>query len=150
MQDQPVMCVVPELGRRELLQGRFDGAHIPARRESGAIRHPEDMRIDGDGRLAECRIEHDAGRFAADARQALECFALGGDFAAVFFEQQTACRNDVFCLGPIKADRLDVVGKTRFAQFDELLRRIGDRKKLARRFVDAHVGRLRRKHDRDQ
>src|SRR4051812_33225020 len=48
MQDQPVMRVLQEFGRRELQQLLLHLQHVLARREAGAIGDAEDVRVDGD------------------------------------------------------------------------------------------------------
>ena len=47
----------------------LDLARRPARRQPGAVADAEQMRVDGDGRLAEGDVEHDIGGLAADAGQ---------------------------------------------------------------------------------
>ena len=42
------------------------------------------------------------------------------------------------------------VAHPRFAELDHLLRRVGELEQGRRRLVDAGIGRLRGKHDRDQ
>jgi hypothetical protein len=39
---------------------------------TGAVADPEDVRVDGDGRLAERDVHHHFGGLAADARQRLQ------------------------------------------------------------------------------
>ena len=88
MQDQPVMGVLLELVGDEFLQRRFDRAHVLAGRESGAIRDAKDMRIDGDGRMAERRVQDHVRRLAADARQRFERLAIVRHFAAVLVDAE--------------------------------------------------------------
>jgi hypothetical protein len=115
-----------------------------ARRQPGPVAEAEDMRVDGDGRLAEGRVEHDIGRLAPDTGQRFERRALGGHFAAMQFDQHPAGGDDVLRLGAKEADGLDV--------FESALPRpapasppaSGGRKQPRRRLVDADVGRLRR------
>ena len=82
--------VLPELVRRELLQPRLDFVDVVARREVGAVRDAEDVRVDRDRRLAEGGVEHDVRRLAADARQRFQRFALARHRAAVLLEQLLA------------------------------------------------------------
>src|SRR3954471_14736359 len=86
-QDQPVMRIAQEFGRRELHQAVLDLARILARREAGAVRHPEDMRVDRHRRLAEGGVQHHVRRLAADAGQLLERLASRGHLAAVLLDQ---------------------------------------------------------------
>jgi hypothetical protein len=142
--------VVPELGRRELFERCLDSAHVLARREAGTVRDSENMRVDGNRRLPECCVEHHVRGLAADARQALERFAIGRHLATVAIQQDAAGGDDVLGLGAKEADRLDVVGDTCFTKLEHRLGRARDRKHFARRLVDRDVCRLRRQHDRDQ
>src|SRR5688572_23264172 len=87
VQDQPVVRVLQELGRRELDEALLDFARIATRSELRAVGDAEDVRVDGHRRLPEGRVEHHVGRLAADAGQALEGLALGGHLAAVLAEQ---------------------------------------------------------------
>src|SRR5690348_4687835 len=53
VQDQPVMCVLHVLGRRELDELLFDLARVLAGREPRAVGDAKDVRIHRDRRLAE-------------------------------------------------------------------------------------------------
>ncbi len=61
------MGAVPELIRCDPLQPRLNLVHRLAGREAGAVRDPEDMCVDSDGRLAEGLVQHDIGRLAPHA-----------------------------------------------------------------------------------
>jgi hypothetical protein len=65
------MCVAAEWLRHDLLKLRFDVIDRLSRREASAVADPEDMGVDRERLLAECRIEHDIGGLAADTRQFL-------------------------------------------------------------------------------
>src|SRR5690606_39696642 len=66
MQDQPVMRVALELRRHVVLDGALDGQHVAARRDAGAVGHPEDMGIDRLRREMEPHVQHDIRRLAPD------------------------------------------------------------------------------------
>ncbi len=150
MQDQPVMRVLQKLLGREFLQRKFDGAHILARREPRSVGNPKDVRIDGNGRVAERRVQHHVRRLASDARQAFERLAFGRHFAVVLIQQNAARRDHVLRLRAIQADGLDVVGDAFLAKIEHLLRRIRDGKHPAHRLVHGDVRCLRGQHHGDQ
>ena len=108
------------------------------------------MRVDRDRRLAEGDVEHHIGGLASDARQLDQRRVIGGHFAPMRVDELAAQRQDVSCLGAEQADRLDVRDQAGFAQLEDGLRRMGDRKELRGRKVHAAIGRLRREHDGDQ
>src|SRR6202008_3312088 len=78
VQDEPVMCVLSELGRRVRGQRLLDCARGFPRSEAGAVGDPEDMRVDRDLHLAKHHVENDVGGLAPDAGQCFECGAVGG------------------------------------------------------------------------
>src|SRR5215831_20439581 len=78
VQDQPVVRVVPEFLRREFDQLALHLFDIGARREPGAVRHAEDVRVDRDRRLAEGDVEHDVRGLAPDPGQLHQRFHGGG------------------------------------------------------------------------
>src|SRR5687768_13541805 len=67
MQYQPVMRVPLELVRRHAHELIFDGAHVDTGRESGPVRDAKYVRVDGDRRFAERRVQDDVRGLAADA-----------------------------------------------------------------------------------
>ncbi len=150
VQDQPVVRILAELFRRRLEQAVLDFAHCPARREPGAVRHAEDVRVDCDRRLAEGDVHHDVRGLAANAGQCLERRALARHFAAVFREDHSRRSDDVPRLHTPQADRADVAGKAGLAE----CRNRGGRRRGAEewpgREVDALVRRLGGKDDRHE
>ena len=84
----------------DLLDGGAPGQPKP-------VRHPEDMRVDGDRRLAEGGVEHDVGRLAPDAGQRFERLAIGRHLAAVLLDQDPAGLDQVLCLVAVEAERAD-------------------------------------------
>ena len=129
---------------------RFDLQHVFSRRKAGAVRYAKDVRVDGDGRLAESDVHHDIRGLAADARQAFQRLVIVRHLAAEFREQLLGQRRDVFCFRPIEPDRLDVVADPRLAERRHFRGRVGGFEQRRRRLVHAGVGRLRGKNDRDE
>ena len=87
-QDQPVVGVLAEAGGRRGDEAVLHGAGRLARGESRAIGDAEDVRVDGDRRCAEGRVQHHVGRLPAHARQRLEGRPVAGHLAAVLVQQQ--------------------------------------------------------------
>ena len=83
VQDEPVVGVTQISLWDDLQQAQLDLVRRLARGEIEAMRHPEHVRVDGQGRLAEGDIEHDIGGLAADAGQRLQRLALPRHLAAV-------------------------------------------------------------------
>ena len=100
-------------GRHHPFEPGLDRRRIAARRHAGAVRHPEDMRVDGDGRLAEGDVEHHIGGLAADARQGLQRLARPRHRAAMLGDELLRQRHDVLRLGAVEADGADQVGRPR-------------------------------------
>ena len=73
-----------------LYQPLFDFQRRLSRRQAGAVGNPEDMGVDGDGRLAEGDVEHHVGGLAPDPRQCLELLPVAGNLAPVFVDQDLA------------------------------------------------------------
>jgi len=144
------MRMALEWRRHDLFQPVLDRARILARRQAGAVRDAEDMRVDGDGLVAEGDVEHDIRGLAPDAGQFFERFAIVRHKAAVFFEQQLRQRDHVFGLGAVKADGPDEFAQPRFAQRDHLFGIVGEPEQGLGRLVDADIGRLGGQHHRHQ
>ena len=150
MQDQPVVGVDLVLGGDVLEQCQFHRQRRLALAEPGAVADAEDMRVDGDGRLAKGGVEHHIGGLAADARQRLQRFAVARHLAAMLLEEDAAGLDHVLGLAAEQADGLDVGNETFHPQREDGLRRAGDRVELSRGGVHAHIGGLRRQDHRDQ
>ncbi len=58
--------------------------------EAGAVGDAEDMRVDGDGWLAEGSVQHDIGGLAPDAGQRLQRLAIMRHLAAMALDQDPA------------------------------------------------------------
>ena len=144
------MCVLAEFIRRESRQPFLDFQRSFSRCEARAVRYAENVCIDGDGRFAECRIQHDARCLATNARQGFERCPVARYFAIVLLKQDSAGLDDVFGLGIVQADRSYVALQLSNTQIENRARRPGNREKHRGRFVDADVRRLRRKDHRNQ
>src|SRR3954464_4751733 len=124
VQDQPVMRVLQEFGRRELDQPVFHLARVVARGEVGAVGDAEDMRIDCHGRLAERRVEHHIRGLAPDPGQRLQLVTRRRHLAAVFLDQQARKLDHILRLVAIEADGLDVALESGDAELRHLFRRL--------------------------
>ena len=143
MQDQPMMRMQQEFVGRELQQALLDFERIAARGEARAVRDAKDMRVDGDGALAECDVEDDVGRLASDARQLLQRVAIAWHLAAILVDQDLRQRHDVLRLVIEQADRADVGNQAIDTEPGDRSRRVRDLEQPRGRLVDALVGRLR-------
>src|SRR5438552_13117321 len=106
VQDQPVMRVLKELGRREFHQFLLYLQRVLARGEAGAVGDAKDVRVHRHGRLAERGVEHHVRRLAPDARQLLQRLAVLRHGAAVPLEEHLRQRDHVPGLVAIQADAL--------------------------------------------
>jgi hypothetical protein len=88
----------------EIALGLLDGA---AAREAPARRQPMDVRIDGEGRLTEGLLHHDARGLVAHARQGFEGLECGRHAAAVLFDQDPREPRDRLRLGWRESARAD-------------------------------------------
>src|SRR5476649_2109692 len=90
VQDQPVVRVQAEFLGHPLQQLQLHFERVLAGREAGAVADPEDMRVDGDGRLAERHVHHHVGGLAADAGEVLQLGVCMRYLAAMPLEQELA------------------------------------------------------------
>ena len=111
------------------------------------MRHPENVRVDGQRRLAEGDIEHDIGGLAADPGQRLQRLAVVRHLAAVLGDQRLRQRDHVLGLVAVEADGLDVLAARSSSPSASIFCGVSATlNSAARRLVDAGVGRLRRQH----
>ena len=134
----------------DLLKFRFDFVDRLAGRKAGAVADPKDVGVNREGLLAKGRVENDVRGLAADPGQRLQLLARARHFAAMPVDQPLAECDDVPRLGVEQADRLDRVAQRAFAEIHHLLRFLDARKQRTASDIDARVGRLRRKHHRDE
>lgn len=125
-------------------EGRF------ARRQSGAVADPKNMRIDGDGWLTKCRVQYHVGGFAPNTRQRFQIFSVFGQLTGVPFEQQLTGFQNISGLGVEQTYRSDVLLKFPFAQPEHFGWCVGDREKFLSAFVDTDICCLRRQDYRDK
>ena len=67
VQYQPVMSILHEFIRYQAQQALLNFNYILAGCDSGPVGYSEDMGVDGNGWMAEGRIEYHIGRFSTDA-----------------------------------------------------------------------------------
>jgi hypothetical protein len=150
VQDQPVVRVPAKRLRDDLLELRLDLVDRLAGRKTGAVAHPEHVRVDRKGFLSESSVEHNVCGFAPNSREGLQLFARAGNLAAVSGDQRFTQRDHVPCLGVEQADGLDCGAKPLLPELDHLLRRLDALEERAGREVDAGVGRLGGEDHRDE
>ena len=149
-QDQPVVGVPAEPGGRRCDEAVLHRPGGLAGCQSRAIGHPEDVRVDGDRRLAEGRVQHHVRGLPPHARQRLEGLPVAGHLAAVLVEEGPAGAQDVPGLRVEQADRPDVLLQPGLAEGQDGRRRVRDPEQAGRGLVDAHVGGLGGQDHRDQ
>ena len=66
------MGVAAEGLRHDLLKLSFDRVDVFTGRQAGAVANAKNVRVDGEGFLAEGRVEDDVGSLAADSGKFLE------------------------------------------------------------------------------
>ena len=139
MVDQPVVRAAPLIfgnGLHELMLGL---EHIRRVRQPQPIGDAENMRIDGDGILAERAAHDDVRRLASHTRQGFQSVMIRGHFAAEAGDQLPRHQHKVFGLVVEQAAGLDI----RFDLFRFGLgqsRRVGiGREKRGRNHVDFHI-----------
>lgn len=97
------------------------------------------MRVDSNGRVSKCCIEHNIGGLAANTR---ECLKLGPGlryFACMKADQHLACFHDVFSLAVIEPDGFDMALQSLQAELQDFFGSIGDGVKPGGSFVYAYI-----------
>lgn len=128
--------------RRHPQQFLFDFNDCFAWRQTGAVAEAKNMRVDGDGGLAEGGVEYDISGLAANAWQRFQHDALVRHFAAVLVKQNLAGGDNVPGLGVVKADGLDVFAEAFNAQLQHFIGGWRDWEKPGGRFIDANISGL--------
>ena len=121
-----------------------------SRGQTRSVAEPENVCIDGDGRLPKGRVEHDVRRLSPHAGQGFETGPVIRYLAAMPFQQEAAGSDNVFGLGSVKTNCLDVLAQSFDAEFGHFVWRRRHREQASRGFIDTHVSRLCRKNDRNQ
>lgn len=118
--------------------------------QTRSVAESENVCIDGDGRLPKGGIEHDISRLAPHARQGFKAGPVIRYLAAMLFQQDAAGGDDIFGLGSVKTNCLDVLAQSFDAEFGHFVWRRRHREQASRGFIDTHVSRLCRENDRNQ
>ena len=136
--------------RRDSQQLLFDIDDGFSRGQTRSVAEPKNVCIDGDGRLAKGSVEHDIRRLAPYTGQGFETAPVIRYLAAMPFQQDAAGGDNVFGLGSVKTNRLDVLAQSFDAEFSHFVWRRRHREQASRCFIDTHVSRLGRENDRNQ
>ena len=116
------MCILAEFFRDQPQQAVLDLDYVFTGRDTGPVGDPEDVRINRDGGMPECRVENHVGGFPADTGQGLEGGTVFRDLPVMLFSQDGAGSDDIFCLGVEQADRFYIFPEAGFSQFEHGLR----------------------------
>ena len=109
------------------IEALLDFDRVAAGREARAVRDAEDMRVDGDRRVAERDVHHDVRRLAARRRAALRSASRSrGTSPRCSSSSSCAARDDVLRLHVEQADRADVRREALDAELDDGGRRVRD------------------------
>jgi hypothetical protein len=125
--DQLEMQAPPRERREELLQITLGLLDRAAAREAPTRRQPVDVRVDGEGRMAEGLLHHDARGLVADARQRLERLEIRGYDARVLLEQDPREARDRLRLRRREAARTDDAPDLRYGELSFPVRRANRR-----------------------
>src|ERR1700736_3679477 len=139
MQDQPMMRMWLESRENDFLKPAFDLRRRLAGRQGNAVGNPENMRVDGDYRRAERSVHDDVGGLAAYSGERFERLAAVRNLATEILDEPPRQGDHVFCLGAVKANRLDHVLEFFLAERRHFGWAASHREKPARGLVDAEV-----------
>lgn len=129
--------------RRDSQQLLFDIDDGFSRGQTRSVAEPKNVCIDGDGRLAKGSVEHDIRRLAPYTGQGFETGPVIWYLATMQLQQDAAGGDDIFGLGSVKTNRLDVLAKSFDTEFSHFVWRWRHREQASRGFIDTHVSRLR-------
>ena len=150
VQYQPVMGVLFEFIRYQAQQVLLDFSHILAGCDSGPVGYPEDMGVDGNGWMAEGRVEYDIGCFTTHTGQCFQCCTVFRDLAGMLLFKDSAGFHNVFCLGIEKPDGLYMVLEASLTQLEHGVRGLYFFEECPGGLVDADIRGLRGKNDGNQ
>ena len=136
--------------RRDSQQLLFDIDDGFSRGQTRSVAEPKNVCIDGDGRLAKGSVEHDIRRLAPYTGQGFETGPVIWYLATMQLQQDAAGGDDIFGLGSVKTNRLDVLAKSFDTEFSHFVWGWRHREQASRGFIDTHVSRLCRENDRNQ
>ena len=136
------MRMQSEFLRDHRLQALLDRLGRLAKRQRNPVRNAENMGIHRHCRPAKGHIQHNIGRFAANARQSLQSLAVFGHAAIVVIDEGLRQSDDVFRLCAEQSDGFDVFPNLILAQPDHFFGRVGYFKQSPRRLVHPGIGGL--------
>src|SRR3984893_4960318 len=139
-----------ERAGNDFLKPAFDLKRRLAGGQGNTVGNAENMRVDGDRRRAESNVHDDIRGLAAYSGERFERLAAVRHLATEILDEPPRQGDHVFCLGAVEANRFDYVLELFFAERRHFGWASSHREKRGRGLVDAEVGRLRRKHDRDE
>ena len=93
------------------IESELDLEWVLAGGQARAVRHPEEMGVNGDGRLAESDVEHHVGGLAADTWERHQRLAIFWHLAVKLVDKLAGQRDQVLGLASVKSDGLDLVGE---------------------------------------
>lgn len=125
-------------------------AHRFARGKTRAVGDAKDVGIDGDGRVSKGRIENHIRRLATNAREGFEGLSGCRHLPIMVLQQLPAQADDVFGLGFIQAECLDVLHQAFLTEGKDGFRGVGYWKEPSGCLIHALVGSLSRKDDGNQ
>ena len=102
------MGVLPETLGSDARQPVFGCPEILSGRQSRSVGKAKDVRVHGDDRLSEGRVEYHVGGFSTHAGERFERLSVGRDGASMSLNQDGAGAVDVPGLGVEQADGPDV------------------------------------------
>ena len=134
----------------DLVELGLDFLGIFAGRQFRAVADSKYVRVDCEGLLAKCGVEHHVRGFPADAGERLKLLARAWNLAAVLVDQRLTERDHVLRLGVEQPDCLDRLAQPLLTQRDHLLGRFHMLEQGLGRDVDARVCRLRGEDNRNE
>ena len=122
VQYEPMMSVLLEFGVHNPLQLVLHLTNRLSRCQGSTVGYPENVRIDGDRRLAESSIEDYVRGLSANPGKRLQGFSVGGYLPIVLFEQHGAGLDDIARFGIEKSDAFYIRLEALFAEIADRLR----------------------------
>ncbi len=98
MQDKPVMRLFLERFRHPFFQQQFNLERGCPHRHAGAVANPENMRVNGDGRLTKGFVEDYVGGLPANPGEGFEGFTVARHLTTMITHQNFSRRHDILGL----------------------------------------------------